>query len=112
MCLFCKIATKEIPSKTVFEDDDLFAFHDVRPGAPVHVLVVPKRHITGLGDLAPEDGDVLGKLLRSAKRVAELTGIVESGFRVVFNSGADAGQSVFHLHMHVIGGRPMAWPPG
>jgi histidine triad (HIT) family protein len=112
MCLFCKIATKEIPSKTVFEDDDLFAFHDVRPGAPVHVLVVPKRHISGVGDLAPEDAEVIGKLLLSAKRVADATGIGESGFRVVFNSGPDAGQSVFHLHMHVMGGRALSWPPG
>ena len=112
MCLFCKIARKEIPSRTVFEDDDLFAFHDLNPGAPVHVLVVTKRHISGLGEAAPEDREVLGKLLLSAKRVADATGIAESGFRTVFNAGPDAGQSVFHLHMHVLGGRTLAWPPG
>ncbi len=112
MCLFCKIARKEIPSKTVFEDDELYAFHDINPGAPVHVLVVPKRHIVGLADATAEDQELLGKLLASAKRVADATGIRESGFRTVFNSGPDAGQSVFHLHMHVLGGRAMAWPPG
>jgi histidine triad (HIT) family protein len=112
MCLFCKIATKEIPSKTVFEDDVLYAFHDVKPGAPVHVLVVPKKHIVGLAEATPEDQAVLGKLLLSAKRVADATGIAESGFRVVFNVGPDAGQSVFHVHMHVLGGRQLAWPPG
>jgi histidine triad (HIT) family protein len=112
MCLFCKIARKEIPSKTVFEDDDLYAFHDLNPGAPVHVLVVPKRHIAGLADATPEDQELVGKLLLSAKRVADATGIAESGFRTVFNSGPDAGQSVFHLHMHVLGGRQLAWPPG
>ncbi|HVY49386.1 MAG TPA: histidine triad nucleotide-binding protein [Minicystis sp.] len=112
MCLFCQIASKEIPSKTVFEDDDLFAFHDIRPGAPVHVLVVPKRHITGLPEATAEDRELLGKMLLSAKRVADATGIAQGGYRVVFNVGPDAGQSVFHVHMHVLGGRPLSWPPG
>lgn len=112
MCIFCKIANKEIPSKVVLEDEHVFAFHDVNPQAPTHVLVVPKRHIAGIAQAAPEDEAVLGRLLLAARRVAELTGIVESGFRTVVNNGANAGQTVFHLHVHVIGGRPMAWPPG
>jgi len=112
MCLFCKIASKQIPSKIVLEDDDLIAFHDVNPQAPTHVLLIPKRHIVGLGEVTPADQDLLGKLLVAARRVAEETGILGSGFRVVVNSGPHAGQSVFHLHVHVLGGRPMAWPPG
>ncbi|WP_437689312.1 histidine triad nucleotide-binding protein [Sorangium sp. So ce176] len=112
MCLFCKIANKEIPSKVVLEDEHLLAFHDVNPQAPTHVLVIPKRHVAGIGQAAAEDEAILGRLLLAARRVAELTGIVESGFRTVVNNGANAGQTVFHLHVHVLGGRPMAWPPG
>lgn len=112
MCLFCKIAKKEIPSKTVLDEDDLFAFHDIKPEAPTHVLIIPKRHIVGLGEATEEDQAVFGRILLATRRVAEMTGIAESGFRVVVNSGPNAGQSVFHLHVHVLGGRPMAWPPG
>lgn len=112
MCIFCKIVNKEIPAKVLFEDDDIFAFHDLNPTAPVHVLVIPKKHIVGLSEAVVEDALVFGKLLVSARRVAEETGIVHSGFRTVVNSGPHAGQSVFHLHIHVIGGRQMAWPPG
>ena len=112
MCVFCKIVEKTIPAKVLFEDDDVFAFHDLNPVAPVHVLVIPKKHIVGLGDAAPEDALVLGKLLIAARRVAEETGIAHSGFRTVVNNGSQAGQSVFHVHVHVIGGRAMAWPPG
>ncbi|WP_437634762.1 histidine triad nucleotide-binding protein [Sorangium sp. So ce854] len=112
MCLFCKIANKEIPSKVVLEDEHVLAFHDVNPQAPTHVLVIPKRHIAGIGQATPEDEAVLGRLLLAARRVAELAGIAESGFRTVINSGANAGQTVFHLHVHVLGGRAMAWPPG
>ncbi|WP_437937741.1 histidine triad nucleotide-binding protein [Sorangium sp. So ce341] len=112
MCIFCKIANKEIPSKVVFEDEHVIAFHDVNPQAPTHVLVIPKRHIAGIAQAAPEDEAVLGRLLLAARQVAEKTGIAEGGFRTVVNSGANAGQTVFHLHVHVIGGRPMAWPPG
>ncbi len=112
MCIFCKIAEKSIPAKVVFEDDDLVAFHDLNPTGPVHVLVIPKKHIVGLGDASPEDALLLGKLLIAARRVAEETGIAKSGFRTVINHGGHAGQSVFHLHVHVIGGRAMAWPPG
>ncbi len=112
MCLFCKIAIGEIPSKVLFEDADLLAFHDVAPQAPVHVLVIPKRHLASLAEAAEADAAILGKLALATRRVAEETGIAASGFRVVANSGADAGQSVHHLHLHVIGGRAMAWPPG
>lgn len=112
MCIFCKIASKSIPAKVLFEDEDLVAFHDLNPVAPVHVLVIPKKHIAGLGEAVPEDALVLGKLLTAARRVAEETGVAQSGFRTVINHAADAGQSVFHLHVHVIGGRSMAWPPG
>jgi histidine triad (HIT) family protein len=112
MCLFCKIATKQIPSKILFEDDDLLAFHDINPVAPTHVLVIPKQHVTGLSDGKPEHAELFGKLLLAASRAAGLTGIAASGYRVVANTGPDAGQSVFHLHFHVLGGRAMAWPPG
>ena len=112
MCLFCKIASKEIPSKVVLDDEDLFAFHDINAAAPTHVLIVPKRHIVGLGDATPEDQEIFGRILLATRTVAEKTGIAESGLRVVVNSGPHAWQSVFHLHVLVIGGRTMAWPPG
>src|SRR3954471_2843453 len=99
MCLFCKIAAKQIPSRMVFEDADLFAFHDINPAAPTHVLIIPKQHLTSLSDGATEHTELFGKLLLAATRVAEETGIAKSGYRVVVNSGADAGQSVFHLHV-------------
>ncbi len=112
MCIFCKITDKTIQAKVVLEDDDLVAFHDLNPVAPVHVLIIPKKHITGLGDALPDDALLLGKLLTAARRVAEETCILNSGFRTIINHGTHAGQSVFHLHVHVIGGRAMAWPPG
>lgn len=112
MCIFCKIASKEIPSKMVLDEDDIFAFHDTRPVAPTHVLIVPKRHIVGLAQATLEDHAVFGRILAATKDVAEKTGIAESGFRVVVNSGPNAGQSVFHMHVHVLGGRAMSWPPG
>lgn len=112
MCLFCKIANKEIPSKIAYEDDEIFAFHDINPVAPTHVLVVPKRHITSLAEAADTDVALLGKLIATAKRVADAENRTAEGFRVVINTGPNAGQSVFHVHVHVIGGRLMAWPPG
>jgi histidine triad (HIT) family protein len=112
MCLFCKIAGKQIPSKIAFEDDDLLAFHDINPVAPTHILVIPKQHITSLADTSAEHQALLGKLLLAARRAAEEAGLFSSGFRVVLNTGPDAGQSVFHVHLHVLGGRSMAWPPG
>ena len=112
MCLFCKIAAKQIPARILFEDGDLVAFHDVNPVAPTHVLIIPRQHVTSLSDGAPEHAELFGKLLLATSRAASLAGIAEGGYRVVVNSGADAGQSVFHLHVHVLGGRPLAWPPG
>ena len=111
-CLFCKIVEGEIPSSKVYEDDDILAFKDINPARPVHVLVIPKKHIAGLGDASAEDALLLGKLLVAARRVAEETGVAQSGFRTVINHGQHAGQSVFHVHVHVICGRAMAWPPG
>jgi histidine triad (HIT) family protein len=112
MCLFCKIAKKEIAAKVLFEDDDLLAFSDMKPVAPTHALVIPKRHIESLNHAVPEDAALLGQLLLAARRVASEAGIDVSGWRAVVNNGVDAGQSVFHVHVHVLGCRAMAWPPG
>jgi histidine triad (HIT) family protein len=112
MCLFCKIASKQIPANIVFEDDDLLAFHDINKVAPTHILVIPKQHITSMNDATPEHQALLGKLMLAGKRAAEIAGIDKSGYRLVINTGADAGQSVHHVHLHVLGGRAMAWPPG
>jgi histidine triad (HIT) family protein len=112
MCLFCKIVNRDIPAKIQFEDGDLLAFHDINPMAPVHVLVIPKRHLVSLDEAGPAEQGLLGALLLATKRVAHETGIAQTGYRVVVNTGPNAGQSVFHLHIHVLGGRPMAWPPG
>ena len=110
-CLFCKIAAGEIPAKLVHEDEDVIAFHDISPQAPVHVLVVPRRHLASLDEAVAEDGELLGRILLTIRRLARELG-VESGYRVVNNCGASAGQSVFHIHFHLLGGRPMGWPPG
>ena len=110
-CLFCKIAAGEIPSKKVYEDDDFFAFHDITPQAPTHVLVIPRRHIASLDDAGEDDQALLGRLLLVCRGLASELGIA-GGYRVVNNCGAPAGQSVFHVHFHLLGGRPMGWPPG
>ncbi|HHY31907.1 MAG TPA: histidine triad nucleotide-binding protein [Firmicutes bacterium] len=110
-CLFCKIARHEIPSDVVYEDERTLAFRDINPQAPVHVLVIPKRHISSLAELGEGDEELAGHLLAVASRVASALGVGE-GFRVVGNCGETAGQSVFHLHMHVLGGRRLGWPPG
>jgi histidine triad (HIT) family protein len=112
MTIFEKIAAREIPAKIVWEDDDVIAFHDVDPKAPVHVLVVPKRVIPRLAEAQPEDQTLLGKLLLATRIVAEKLDLLTSGYRVVINSGPDAGESVPHLHVHVLGKRRLAWPPG
>jgi histidine triad (HIT) family protein len=112
MCLFCKMITREIPAKILFEDDDVLAFADIKPVAPTHALVIPKRHIQSLNETEPADAELLGKLLLAAKRAAREAGLTSNGWRLVINSGPDAGQSVFHIHAHVLGGRGMAWPPG
>lgn len=111
MSIFEKIIRREIPAKIAFEDDDVLAFHDVNPQAPVHVLIVPKRAIARLADAKESDEALLGKLLLAARKVAEKLDL-SSGYRVVINNGPDAGESVPHLHVHVLGKRALAWPPG
>lgn len=110
-CLFCKIIAGTIPSKKVFEDERTFAFDDINPQAPTHVLIVPKQHVRGLKEAAAEDADLLGHCQLVAAQIARQRGI-EDGYRTVFNVGPRAGQSVFHLHLHLLGGRDLRWPPG
>ena len=112
MTIFEEIIAREIPARIVLEDDDLIAFHDVDPKAPVHVLIIPKRVIERIGAAEATDEAVLGKLLLAARTVAQKTGVDRSGYRLVINHGPDAGESVPHLHLHLLGGRPLAWPPG
>jgi histidine triad (HIT) family protein len=112
MTIFEKIIRREIPAKIIYEDNDVLAFHDVNPQAPVHVLIVPKRVIPRLADASSTDEALLGKLLLAARTVAEKLDLVGSGYRVVINSGPDAGESVPHLHVHILGKRALAWPPG
>lgn len=112
MTIFEKIVAREIPAKIVWEDDDAIAFHDVNPQAPVHVLIVPKRVIPRLNEAKEADAKILGKLLLVARDLAKKLGIENSGYRVVINSGPDAGESVPHLHVHLLGKRALAWPPG
>jgi len=111
-CLFCRIARGEIPARIVFQDDRAVAFEDINPRAPTHLLIVPRKHIAGLDQAAAEDDALLGYLQRVAAQLAEQRGVHRSGYRTVLNVGPDAGQSVFHLHLHVLGGRGLAWPPG
>ena len=111
-CLFCKIVSKDIPATVVLENDAVLAFEDLNPAAPCHVLVIPKAHIATVNDVEPSHELALGKLFSAAKEVAAQKGLSSDGYRLVMNCGAGAGQSVFHLHLHVIGGRPLEWPPG
>ena len=111
-CLFCNIVAKTTPAQIIFENDHVLAFKDIRPVAPVHALVIPRQHITGIHEATPADVEVLGRVLLAARDVAEQLGLAEGGYRLVVNQGKNAGQSVLHLHCHVLGGRPMAWPPG
>ena len=111
-CLFCKIGKKEIPATMVYEDDQLFVINDINPQAPMHALVIPKKHIRTLNELAGGDDVLVGAMMRRAAAVAAERGYAESGFRTVFNTNAGAGQTVFHIHLHVLGGRALTWPPG
>jgi histidine triad (HIT) family protein len=111
-CLFCKIIKREIPASIVYEDDRVLAFNDINPQGPTHVLVVPKRHIATLNDLAEGDDAIVGEVVRRAAAIAKERGIDAGGFRSVFNTNRNAGQTVFHIHLHLIGGRSLAWPPG
>ncbi|NKB86862.1 MAG: HIT domain-containing protein [Acidobacteria bacterium] len=111
-CLFCKIAAGDIPAKIVFEDDRAIAFEDISPQAPLHVLVVPRKHIATLNDLQPEDTELAGHLVQVAAKIAADRGHDNSGYRTVFNCNADGGQTVFHIHLHLLAGRSLTWPPG
>ena len=111
-CLFCKIVRSEIPATLVYEDERVAAFNDINPQAPTHVLVVPKRHIETLNELGTEDDRLIGELVRRAAAIAGERGLSAGGYRTVFNTNRDAGQTVLHIHLHLLGGRTMAWPPG
>ena len=110
-CLFCKIGAGEIPSETVYEDDDLIAISDINPQAPLHLLIIPRKHIASLDASSPEDEALLGRILLRTRELAREHGVA-AGYRVVNNCGSSAGQSVFHIHVHLLGGRAMGWPPG
>jgi histidine triad (HIT) family protein len=111
-CLFCKIIDRKIPASLVYEDARVLAFEDVNPQAPTHVLIIPKRHIESLNQISTEDDQLVGELVRRAAAIAKERGLSDGGFRTVFNTNRDAGQTVFHVHLHLLGGRPMHWPPG
>jgi histidine triad (HIT) family protein len=111
-CLFCRIARKEIPASVVYESERLVAFNDINPQAPLHALVIPKRHIATLNDVTAEDAALVGEMVGAAAAIAREKGYAQRGFRTVFNTNADAGQTVFHIHLHVLAGRGLSWPPG
>ena len=111
-CLFCKMVSGVIPCDKVHENENVLAFRDIDSKAPTHILIIPKKHITTLNEINENDQDLLGELLLTAKKIAKDEGINTSGYRTVFNCNSDGGQTVFHIHMHLLGGRPMAWPPG
>ena len=111
-CLFCNMVSGAIPCDKVYENEYVLAFRDIDPKAPTHILIIPKKHIKTLNEINENDQDLLGELLLTAKKIAKDEGIDTSGYRTVFNCNSDGGQTVFHIHMHLLGGRPMAWPPG
>ncbi|MEE8059505.1 MAG: histidine triad nucleotide-binding protein [Pseudomonadales bacterium] len=111
-CLFCSIANRSIPSDIVYEDEQVLAFRDVNPQAPTHILVIPQKHIATINDMAPDDSALIGQMVLTAKKLAAQEGISEQGYRLVMNCNGDAGQTVFHIHLHMLGGRNMTWPPG
>jgi len=109
-CLFCRISNRELPSKIAYEDDRVVAFHDINPQAPVHVLICPRKHIPTLNDVSSDDAPLIAHMFDVARKLAEQFDVAQKGYRTVFNVNAEAGQSVFHLHLHVIGGRRLSWP--
>ena len=111
-CLFCKIINKEINSDILFEDDDVLAFRDINPQAPTHILIVPKKHISTINDLQQKDEALMGKIILTAQSLVKQENIAENGYRLVFNCNSDGGQEVYHIHLHLLGGRRMQWPPG
>lgn len=111
-CLFCEIINRQRPARIVYENERVLAFEDIRPQAPTHTLIIPKKHIPSLNDMSSEDNELVGYLFYTAKELAKQKGIDQSGFRTVINTNQQAGQTVYHLHVHLLGGRPMKWPPG
>ena len=111
-CLFCRIISRELHATIVYEDEHIVAFNDINPQAPTHVLVLPRRHIASLNELMPDDDQLVGEMIRRAAAIAKQRGISTGGYRTVFNTNSDAGQTVFHIHLHLLGGRQMHWPPG
>ncbi len=111
-CVFCRIARKQVSSAQVYEDEEVFAFEDINPQAPVHILVIPKKHIPSSLDIGQEDHALIGRLFQAANTIARDRGVSERGFRLVMNCNREAGQTVFHVHLHLLAGRPMHWPPG
>ena len=111
-CLFCKIVAKEIPSTTVYEDDLVYAFRDIDPQAPVHILIIPKQHIGSVNEITDENCAIVGHIFKVAAEIAKKEGIAEDGYRIVTNIGENGGQTVGHLHYHMLGGRSLQWPPG
>lgn len=111
-CLFCKIAQKDLPATIIYEDSDILAFHDIKPQAPVHLLVIPKRHVATINDVQDSDTNLLGAMILCAKKLAKEQGLSEQGYRLVFNVNSGGGQEVYHIHLHLLGGRQMTWPPG
>lgn len=111
-CLFCKIAEGEMSADVVYRDDEVVAFRDINPQAPTHILVIPREHVASVNDLEAEHAPLVGRLYLAARELAEEEGIAEDGYRLVMNTGSEAGQSVFHIHLHLLGGRALSWPPG
>jgi histidine triad (HIT) family protein len=111
-CIFCKIVAGEIPAAVVYDDDQVLAFRDIQPEAPVHIIIIPKRHIATLNDLTPADAELIGRMHLAARQVALDLGVADSGYRTLINCNRDAGQYVFHVHMHLLAGRNLGWPPG
>jgi histidine triad (HIT) family protein len=111
-CIFCRIAAGEIPARIAYQDDQVVAFHDLNPQAPTHVLIIPREHVATVHELSESHGDLLASMMRAAQQIAHGVGADQSGYRLVFNHGANAGQTVFHVHMHLLAGRQLGWPPG
>ena len=111
-CLFCQIANREVPSKLIFEDPEIIVIQDIKPQAPMHMLIIPKRHIATIDDTDSKDEQLLGRMILTAKRMAKAEKLHEQGYRLVFNVNSGGGQEVFHIHLHLLGGRQMTWPPG
>lgn len=111
-CLFCKIVSGDIPAEILYQDEQVLAFRDISPQAPTHILIIPKRHITTINDIAEEDAKLIGQMVLTAKKLAAQEGLAEDGYRLAMNCNENGGQSVYHIHLHLLGGRRMTWPPG